>query len=95
MIKLKNLLLERQIETPKFKTGEDILDFIDSNVPEWKKYKIKDRGHEEVQYRIPLKLVKQTFGWTPRHIEDINKKLVPYVGGISVENNYVELWGEG
>ena len=95
MIKLKHLLLERQIETPKFKTGEDILDFIGKNVPEWKKYKIKGRGYDEVQYKIPLDVVKQTFGWTPRHIEDINKKLVDYTGGISAENGYMEIWGEG
>jgi hypothetical protein len=95
MIKLKSLLTERTVETPKFRFGQEIISFIDDNVPEWKKYKVKNAQYDDVHYQIPLNLVKQTFGWTEKHIKDIGQKLHNYEGWIDTDGKGNVLIGGG
>lgn len=92
MIRLISLI-ERQVPTPKFRLGSDIIDFIDNKVPEWKKYKIKGALWNDRRYSIPFDLVHKTFGWTEKFIDGISNKLVPYEGWIGVYKGNVEVGG--
>ena len=83
---------EAKLPIPDFKTGWEIIDFLDE-IPEFKKFRNDVAQYDDTYFLIPRKEWDRHVGWSIKEVQDMNDKLDNYEGSIDHQGKFVHVMG--